>query len=78
LGETDDLGYPAKLALLEALLMVRLPGLRVGENPILILGICIVAAMVRKACAAFAKCPAVIKDSQLLSKLSTSVPSPAS
>ena len=37
--KTDELGYPAKLALLEALLVVRLPSLWIGENPISILGI---------------------------------------
>ena len=38
LRETDEFGDPAKLTLLQALLVVRLAGLRIGENPILILG----------------------------------------
>src|ERR1700677_1485504 len=37
-GKTDEFGDPAKLALLEALLVVRLPCLRIGEYPIPILG----------------------------------------
>jgi hypothetical protein len=36
--KADEFGDPAKLALLEALLVVRLPGLRIGEYPIPILG----------------------------------------
>ena len=36
---TDEFGHPAKLAILEALLVIRLPGLWVGEDPILILGL---------------------------------------
>ena len=37
--QTDDVGDPPKLALLEALLVIRLSSLRVGEYPIPILGI---------------------------------------
>lgn len=38
LRETDEFGDPAKLTLLQALLVVRLASLRIGENLILILG----------------------------------------
>ena len=37
--QTGDVGDPAKLELLEALLVVQLPSLRVGEYSIRILGI---------------------------------------
>ncbi len=39
LRQTDDVGDPAKLALLEALLVIRLSSLWIGEDPIPILGI---------------------------------------